>query len=1388
MYGDSRNQALNPVTIPYTYMCTKFKKICCSHTTTGTCCIQTNQSIEMPWKTKSKQKDYNSDNNDSVQKKVEGEKKSKKKMGVGIKKKLFGGKASKNGNDPHIGEIPKPVVVAVASKKIPATPSPAKSTATARTVTMTPSPQSSGKSQSRTPTTPTEGRPIILDSESDVTDYDEEHNVDILNEDPNFGEPCVEMEFHNLDHRGSTQQWPEETNNNKNKNKTNTDHQQTQQDDNQFIPKFQFEDDSDRDGQKTRKKGGINIIMKKSLGDDLTASTVFTQPFSPKQGTSVYIPKQIPQMINSLQPDIPKVIANDTNNTKTPTLRDLEKDQWRKNQLMILTRASLSRPFGRTSLPAHLAKKWNVEIGSPIWDEKETTYKYPISIHEDFVGSSDSNKKLSSALPPPTATTKRSLRDFVWLEQALRNEFHGGILLPLLSILLGKSSDIEKVDRNVGFLNIQDLIESRKVVDEKILAEWLSDVLNGIRGSGEILMKFGEGIDIFSSESMESFLYRTNQPHNSPAIPIYRKSYSKLIRESHLALGENSRRDGTQPISAPRQKNESFIKGVVKQSLACFAPVQQDLDMSTTHNNNNMIPGCMCVQPSPTRTGAHSPLNTMNMLNCTSRQQVPTTSVLPDSDLSVALLNSPNFTILPQSSHIAIHSELIYAQTDLINNYLRLSLICIRKLRNLLAQETQRNNAWKRFAIALSNLFSFEKDIETSKIGADLVDSEQEKESSRGVHVKISLSKTTLSEGLRILTRQKFDRNTPSLRVLNGMLQAYITDLHMVDPSLLSHMDSISQISNDFSDEQHHQQQSHAHPAQSPSTSLQQIGQRLKQQIAGSQNATQQSFSSSSRNSPHNRLVEAKILQNENLLKKSLTMLIKSVPLRMSRMAWKYFKMEANQASLLNGAAVSLRTKISEGKPRHKATSRRKSDKSRDSGATKNDDEIEIELIQRILDLGKKTEFEVSTTHNGNNNNDGVDEYERIRVASCEKAINLARERVGRWDSNLALEIMEIAGVADAEVRVEETTRDLRLVRKQAIGLREKVERCVEAVEALMVQVVGDVNDMVENVEVERNVKRSFSVSSSFEPSLIPSHHVPISMKSRREFLSILSKVFSGAILQNSEDQHGKSTSRDHHENHKRSSMPSASVLSGVGIDPSDPTGWLSACGEDNDEAIERVINNIPHNVPITEKRGNCGRVARTYYKVREANISSLLSRISMMLRDYEKRVEGIESVVYMHCIGIQLEKHFGKNRAKLVAEWEKKTDITTAINVAKRKKLSPQLLEELNAKHASLENVSYTAVKQAKERHLASKTIKTDLINLANRRFLKAKESSTERILDIIMLWAQYEEIIALEESKSLGEVIREIERTMTEKDIIADGGAHLFAAAGMHSSPCQF
>lgn len=137
-----------------------------------------------------------------------------------------------------------------------------------------------------------------------------------------------------------------------------------------------------------------------------------------------------------------------------------------------------------------------------------------------------------------------------------------------------------------------------------------------------------------------------------------------------------------------------------------------------------------------------------------------------------------------------------------------------------------------------------------------------------------------------------------------------------------------------------------------------------------------------------------------------------------------------------------------------------------------------------------------------------------------------------------------------------------------------------------------------------------------------------------------------------------------------------------------------------------------------------------------------------------------------MHCVGIQLEKHCSRARSRALSgkvhqatslthrmfkaqyfpfdapaclAWEKRTDISTAINVATKKKI-PKLVQELKVKLDALPQVSHTTVIKRKEDHLASKILKNDLHRLANRRFARAQEVSTERIIAIMRLWAKRE------------------------------------------------
>jgi hypothetical protein len=71
--------------------------------------------------------------------------------------------------------------------------------------------------------------------------------------------------------------------------------------------------------------------------------------------------------------------------------------------------------------------------------------------------------------------------------------------------------------------------------------------------------------------------------------------------------------------------------------------------------------------------------------------------------------------------------------------------------------------------------------------------------------------------------------------------------------------------------------------------------------------------------------------------------------------------------------------------------------------------------------------------------------------------------------------------------------------------------------------------------------------------------------------------------------------------------------------------------------------------------------------------------------------------------------------------------------------------VQELKVKLDSLPQVSHTTVIKRKEEHLASKALKSDLHRLANRRFGRAQEVSTENVIAVMRLWAKREFILII-------------------------------------------
>lgn len=252
-----------------------------------------------------------------------------------------------------------------------------------------------------------------------------------------------------------------------------------------------------------------------------------------------------------------------------------------------------------------------------------------------------------------------------------------------------------------------------------------------------------------------------------------------------------------------------------------------------------------------------------------------------------------------------------------------------------------------------------------------------------------------------------------------------------------------------------------------------------------------------------------------------------------------------------------------------------------------------------------------------------------------------------------------------------------------------------------------------------------------------------------------MSLLFSGSIV---DDPQTKRTTND-----KRSSTISKAVLHSAGIDTTDPSGWIPTTASSSTSRVLSKGTAFPHHNDNPVRIGNC---AVQYVNTRDAHIEWLLSSLDGLFQEYAQRIEVIEGFVYMECVGIQLEKHFSAKRAKALSAFEKKTDLTTAANMARKKRM-PQLLTELQGKLEKLgPAVSHTTVKETKEAHLESKNVKASLHDLAMRRLVRAQETSTERVVTILDLWAKEEEINATEEIKALGEAMALLEKSVCSDD----------------------
>ena len=70
---------------------------------------------------------------------------------------------------------------------------------------------------------------------------------------------------------------------------------------------------------------------------------------------------------------------------------------------------------------------------------------------------------------------------------------------------------------------------------------------------------------------------------------------------------------------------------------------------------------------------------------------------------------------------------------------------------------------------------------------------------------------------------------------------------------------------------------------------------------------------------------------------------------------------------------------------------------------------------------------------------------------------------------------------------------------------------------------------------------------------------------------------------------------------------------------------------------------------------------------------------------------------------------------------------------------------------------------------HLESKNLKAELHSLAVRRLTRSRETSTERVVAMISLWAKEEEAAATSELKAVGDAMAALERAMEKESVEA-------------------
>jgi hypothetical protein len=443
-------------------------------------------------------------------------------------------------------------------------------------------------------------------------------------------------------------------------------------------------------------------------------------------------------------------------------------------------------------------------------------------------------------------------------------------------------------------------------------------------------------------------------------------------------------------------------------------------------------------------------------------------------------------------------------------------------------------------------LYSYEKDIEGLRV--------EEVKKKRPTYRK--LGKTNVEELLRLMTKQKTERTVPALRGLDAMLSAYVGDLSAVNPAIKTYSEAIMQLSNlnePGSPARHEQRSQRSASSSSTKESWQSqfrsMAVEAKKQITGesvkTEGTSSTTLSTDGETSVNQKVFEARVLKNDLLLRDSITSLCRATPIRVARMAWKCFSTEAAQAALLKSCAHSMRTKVNilDRKALADMIERHKKESIEDSKA-------ELDLVQRIITIEdyKKVPGSGDSASTDGSEDDAFNDDKKQALLRSE-AMQLVRGRVGRWDSKVGLAIMKAVGAEEGEVRVDETTRELRIVRKFAIGLREQLSRCTEALDVLKGVVYHGDPDALMMDDAEPHAEQSYLRDA------------------RQQFVDDITDVFSGALVSGSTPK-------------PRSASASMSVLSKAGIELEDPAGWSSAVIPASRSSSKRKI------VPVSAASG----------------------------------------------------------------------------------------------------------------------------------------------------------------------------------------------------------